>query len=168
MNIDGLPLFKSSKFSLWPMYFVINELPYKLRIRTENMIISGLWFGESKPNMNVFLQPIFIDLESNGVEVKSPSVTAPFISKAIVLAGTCDLPAKSLINSIQFKKHGCSKCLDPGFTFHTSARGHTHVYPYQASNASGHDSKRSSSTHEDDVKKAEQNNSIVNGVKGRS
>ena len=104
-NIDGLPLFKSSKFNLWPMYFVINELPYELRIRTENMIISGLWFGESKPNMNVFLQPIFTeltDLESNGVEVKSPSVTAPFISKAIVLAGTCDLPAKSLIYSIQF------------------------------------------------------------------
>ena len=68
------PLFKSSKFSLWPMYFVINELPYKLQIRTENMIISGLWFGESKPNMNVFLQPIFtelIDLESNGVEPHS-------------------------------------------------------------------------------------------------
>ena len=87
-----------------------------------------------------------------------------------MLAGTCDLPAKSLIlNTIQYNgKHGCSKCLDPGFTFHTSARGHTHVYPYQASNASGHGSKRSSSTHEDDVKKAEQNNSIVNGVKGRS
>lgn len=49
-DIDGLPPFKSSKFSLWPMYFVINELPYKLLwIRTENMIIAGLWFGEAKP-----------------------------------------------------------------------------------------------------------------------
>ena len=172
-NIDGLPLFKSSKFSLWPIYFVINELPYKLRIRTENMIISGLWFGESKPNMNVFLQPIFtelIDLESSGVEVKSPSLTTPFISKVIVLAGTCDLPAKSLIlNTIQYNgKHGCSKCLDPGFTFRTSVCGHTHVYPYQASKASGHGSKRSSSTHNSDVTKAQQENSIVNGVKGTS
>lgn len=45
-NVDGLPLFKSSKFSLWPAYFIVNELPYKLRICKVNMIISGLWFGE--------------------------------------------------------------------------------------------------------------------------
>jgi hypothetical protein len=26
-NTDGIPVFKSSKFSLWPFYLVINELP---------------------------------------------------------------------------------------------------------------------------------------------
>ena len=25
-NADGVPLFKSSKYSLWPMYLLINEL----------------------------------------------------------------------------------------------------------------------------------------------
>ena len=30
-NTDGRPVFKSSKFSLWPLYFLINELPYKQR-----------------------------------------------------------------------------------------------------------------------------------------
>ena len=72
------------------MYFVINELPYKLWIHTENMIIAGLWFGEAKPKMDVFLKPIFtelVDLERNGVKVKSPSFPSPFFSKAIVLAG---------------------------------------------------------------------------------
>jgi len=172
-NVDGLPLFKSSKFSLWPMYFVINELPYKLRIRTENMIISGLWFGENKPNMNIYLLPIFrelLSLERKGVEVRSPSLPYSFVSRAIVLAGTCDLPAKSLIlNTMQFNgKHGCGKCLDPGVTYHTSTRGHTHVYPYQATEPTGHGEKRSSDKHVIDAKKALQNNEVENGVKGSS
>ena len=30
-NTDGIPVFKSSNFSFWPLYLLINELPYKLR-----------------------------------------------------------------------------------------------------------------------------------------
>jgi len=57
-NVDGLPLFKSSKFSLWPLYFIINEFPYKLWTLKENKIIAGLWFGKCKPSMNIYLKPI--------------------------------------------------------------------------------------------------------------
>jgi hypothetical protein len=32
-NTDGIPVFKSSKFSLWPFYLVINELPYKQNVK---------------------------------------------------------------------------------------------------------------------------------------
>jgi len=146
---------------------------YKLRIRTENMIIFGLWFGENKPNMNIFLLPIFrelLTLERKGIEVKSPSIPHSFISRVIVLAGTCDLPAKSLIlNTMQFNgKNGCSKCLDPGVTYHTSARGRTHVYPYQTTEQTGHGEKRSSDKHATDAKKALQNRQVENGVKGSS
>lgn len=31
MNTDGVSLFRSSSFSVWPVYFVINELPPHLR-----------------------------------------------------------------------------------------------------------------------------------------
>lgn len=31
MNTDGVSLFRSSNFSIWPVYFVINELPPHLR-----------------------------------------------------------------------------------------------------------------------------------------
>ena len=71
-NIDGLPVFRSSKFSLWPCYFIVNELPYQLRLLKENIIIGGLWFGEEKPNMHVFLKPIIAELavlEKDGIEV---------------------------------------------------------------------------------------------------
>ena len=98
--------FSSSKFSLWPCYFVVNELPYQLRLLKENMIIGGLWFGQEKPNMRVFLKPIIAELatlERDGIEVQSPSIPHPFVSKVILLAGTCDLPAKCMIlNTIQF------------------------------------------------------------------
>ena len=134
-NIDGLPVFSSSKFSLWPCYFIVNELPYQLRLLKENMIIGGLWFGEEKPNMCVFLKPIVTELASLGrdsIMVKPPCIPHPFVSKVILLAGTCNLPAKYLIlNMIQFNEmFGCSRYIQPGSSFSTSARGTAHIYLY--------------------------------------
>ena len=54
-NTDGVPVFKSSKFSIWPLYFIINELPFGKRTKRENMLFAGLWFGETKPFMLTFL-----------------------------------------------------------------------------------------------------------------
>ena len=31
VNTDGIPIFKSTSLSLWPVFALINELPYKLR-----------------------------------------------------------------------------------------------------------------------------------------
>ena len=44
MNTDGVPVCKSSKVSIWPLYLVINELNYSKRMAYENMIltVSGL------------------------------------------------------------------------------------------------------------------------------
>lgn len=30
-NTDGVPVFRSSNFSFWPLYLLINELPYRMR-----------------------------------------------------------------------------------------------------------------------------------------
>lgn len=54
-NTDGAPLFKSSAYSIWPIYLQLNELPIQVR-RTE-LIVFGLWFGKNKPEMNTFLEP---------------------------------------------------------------------------------------------------------------
>lgn len=32
-NTDGIPVFKSSGFSFWPLYLFINELPYRMRLK---------------------------------------------------------------------------------------------------------------------------------------
>ena len=165
-NVDGVPLFKSSKYSLWPMYLLINELPYKQRVLKENSILAGLWFGEEKPNMSFYLKPIveeLITLESHGIEIRSPHISKPFICKAVLLAGSCDLPAKCLVlNSIQYNGYyGCAKCLQPGKTADTR---HAHVYPFNRTNPVG--PKRTANEHSVDAKEAHEGNKIVNGVKG--
>lgn len=75
-NVDGVPIFKSSKFSLWPLYLIVNELPYHLSVLKENIWFAGLWFGEIKPNMQLVLKPLVKEhsvLESSGVK-ESPYI----------------------------------------------------------------------------------------------
>ena len=49
-NTDGIPIFKSSNYAIWPFL----ELPPHLR--NKHILLLRLWFGQ-KPNMNVFLVP---------------------------------------------------------------------------------------------------------------
>lgn len=130
-NTDGIPVFKSSKFALWPLYLVINELPYKERISRDNMIFAGLWFGSSKPVMLTFLQPFpsaLSDLENEGLLVETFD-DRRFTTRAILLAGTCDLPAKCLVcNTVQYNGfYGSLKCKQPGQTVKTEKKRRTHT-----------------------------------------
>ncbi|PIK52346.1 hypothetical protein BSL78_10775 [Apostichopus japonicus] len=136
---DGCPLFKSSKVSLWPLFFAINELPYKKRFLKENMIYAGLWVGE-KPAMATFLKPFHKSLMQlkEGVSFKVPAQKQPITVKAMVLCGTCDLPARCVIlNMTQFNgAHGCTHCLQKGVSASTG-RGSTWTYPFKMNNPSG-------------------------------
>lgn len=103
-NTDGAPVFKSSNVSVWPIYLVINELPYHLRMKKENMILSSLWFGNSEPSMGTFLKPFQKTMTQlqTGIQCESPE-EGKFICRAILLCGTADLPARSLLcNHIQY------------------------------------------------------------------
>lgn len=165
-NVDGVPI---SKFSIWPLYLVINELPYNLRMLKENTLFGGLWFGEIKANMQLFLKPLFSELSNlatNGIQINCPFYQNPFVCKVILLAGTCDLPAKCLVlNTIQFNGNfGCNKCLQPGISYKTSGGGNVHIYPYDPNNPTG--PKRSKKQHHSDAAKAVGEKNIVNGVKG--
>lgn len=139
LNTDGAPVFRSSKVSIWPVFLVINELPFKIRMKKENMILAALWFGNEKPAMGTFLKPLqnsFVSLK-NGIKCFSPE-RGEFQSKCFLLAATADLPARSLLcNSVQFNgKFGCWKCTQPGETAPVG-KGHTHVFPFQKENPMG-------------------------------
>jgi len=170
-NTDGVPVFKSSTYSVWPLYFVVNELPYKLRMQKQNILLGGLWFGYSKPNMQHFLRPMWkalSRLELQGTLVQAWGNLQKFVSKIILLAGTCDLPAKCLVqNFIQFNGFmGCSKCLQPGATLTLGPRSHTHIYPYISDNPSG--PLRSRKQTAEDVQHYLETGSTRNGVLGPS
>jgi hypothetical protein len=102
-NTDGVSVFKSSKFSIWPLYMTINELPQHMRFKDENLILAGLWFGPKKPLMQTFLKPIYPML--HGLENGFMIDTAIGKKKlhGFVIAGTADLPARALaLNMIMF------------------------------------------------------------------
>ena len=122
-------MFKSSKFSIWPLYFAINELPLHKRWSSNNIILAGLWFGPQKPNMMTYLQPFnetISHLYSKGVEVYSSDIKSSFICHAMLLCGTYDLPAKAIVyNMTQFNvNHFAHKdmtiCCDRLITFITA------------------------------------------------
>ena len=53
-NTDGIPLLKSSKISIWPIFLVINELESKHRYKSENMLFAGIWYSSKNPEASFF------------------------------------------------------------------------------------------------------------------
>ncbi|KAE8744268.1 hypothetical protein FOCC_FOCC009083 [Frankliniella occidentalis] len=113
---DGVPVFKSKNYSIWPFMFIINELPYKMRFQRENVLMAGLWFGPQKPSANMFMRSFLPELRrlfDHGVRVRVGDLNRDFITvRALVIAGVCDTPAKS--NFLNVAGHsgfyGCPVC----------------------------------------------------------
>lgn len=114
-NTDGAPLFTSSAYSIWPIYLMVNELPYN--VRTKELIVVGLWFGKDKPDMNVFLGP-FVEnmnkLSKEGVPCKINGTD--LLVKIFALVCCVDSVARAPVQGfVQFNgKYGCHQCLHPG------------------------------------------------------
>ena len=132
LNTDGVPIFKSSKMSAWPVYLMINELPYKYRKRTEFMILAGLWYGDKKPSMTTFMEPLNESLKKleQGIDVVMNGVQTT--CKGFLLCFSADLPARSsVLNMNQFNgAHSCIKCTQRGENFRTESGGNIHVFPF--------------------------------------
>jgi len=127
VSTDGVPLFKSSTVSLWPVSFAILNLPPTIRINSENIILSGFWVG-NKPVMKLLFAPILDNLShltSSGLEIRISSVVYNIFVKLAM--GVFDLPTKAaVLNAKQFNgKHGCSVCLHPGNRLSNNSR----IYP---------------------------------------
>lgn len=167
-NTDGIPVFRSSKFSIWPLYFRINELSPKKRGLKDNMILAGLWFGQTKPNMNTYLQPFHscvVKLETDGLEVCSPDVDGLFVMKACLLNAVCDKPAKCICqNFVQFNGNcGCPKCRQTGQSC-SAGKGFVRAYPFNKDNPAG--PKRTKEGTQERAHSAITQGEPVEGVKG--
>lgn len=131
-SCDGVPVFKKSPCSIWPLFCTINELP--LKTRQDNVLLCALWFGDEKPHMRSFLKPFIdecVDLQDSGFtweDDKGVSVN----TKVIPLILMSDSVARPLIQNFkQFNgEYGCSYCLHEGKVVE-KGRGFTRVYPFQ-------------------------------------
>ena len=107
LNIDGIPLFKSSRSSLWPVLCgIMNMNPVKIFPVT-------ITYGESKPQNLDFLHDIVKDLNlimTHGL--KDGDKVIKIVLRCIV----CDAPAKALVKATKLYSgyYGCDKCSQSG------------------------------------------------------
>ena len=115
-NCDGIPVFNSNNFQIWPIQCQIIELSPK--DRQANICIPCLWFGKSKPNMITFLTAFVAELkelEQTGIKWMD-SENVEHTSKVHLLLCSSDSVARPLLrNTKQFNgKYGCDFCLHTG------------------------------------------------------
>lgn len=106
INIDGLPLSKSSQKQLWPILGSVK--PYK------NVFVIGIYYGEKKPtDVNDFLK----DFVTEAKQVCTEGIIVNGIRMQCVIdALICDMPAKSFV--LCTKGHSgyssCPTCITEG------------------------------------------------------
>ena len=108
INIDGLPLFKSTSDQFWPILGKIQNLCDK------TPFIIGLFSGQSKPsNLNDYLRKFldeYKELNENGFDINGKHFNVQLDSVI------CDAPARAFVKCI--KGHsgysGCDKCTQCG------------------------------------------------------
>ncbi|XP_055615969.1 uncharacterized protein LOC129762028 [Toxorhynchites rutilus septentrionalis] len=104
INIDGLPVHKSSKFQLWPILCNVHEFPYLQALPI------GIFYGKSKPtDVNEFLTPFvdeIIPCLENGIVVNDHTISIK------LRCFICDSPARAFVKGVvNFNgKDGCLKC----------------------------------------------------------
>ena len=112
---------------------MINELPFRLRKQQENMILCGLWFGQNKPFVPTFFDPLHKSLKNldNGVDIQTEGKT--FRVKGHLVCMSCDIPARSMVlNMNQHNgEYACIKCVQSGKNLRTDKGGNIRIFPYQ-------------------------------------
>ena len=160
INTDGISPFKSSRMTIWPIIIAFSNLPPKIRMNKNNLVVVSLWIGLCKPKMEIIFQPL-VDLlqklSHSGIVVDTP--LGNHIFKFSPILGIFDLVAKApILNMTQFNgKNGCPTCLHPGTWI--SSRYYLPGQEYAL---------RTDQLVHEAARDAERNKVVVEGIKGRS
>lgn len=115
-NADGLQIFKSNNYSLWPFFLVVNELPPE----KGNL---------HKPRSYPFLLPIYKEIKTlmDGVDLDVYGEDKPQRIRVRITCGTCDAPARATFMNMKSHSgfYSCPVCLIKGQSHDTV------VFPYQ-------------------------------------
>ena len=103
LNIDGLPIFKSSAVQFWPILGILQGCSTK-------PVPIAIFCGNSKPHsLSEYLKDLVCELKSlsNGFVVKGKTF---FLTVCSVI---CDAPARAFVKGIK-SHNGCDKCVQSG------------------------------------------------------
>ena len=102
VSSDGEPLIKSKKFSIWPLICFLVELPPQERYKFENILLTGLWYGKSKPNVPLFLKNFTGELSNLANGSNFNNETGELVPSVCRIQSVVpDLPAKALLFNIK-------------------------------------------------------------------
>lgn len=92
INIDGIPLYKSSKVQFWPILFNITEMP-----EAAPMTIA-IFYGKTKPtSLDGFLKQLVEELNdvlNNGISINNCRINVKLRSFI------CDSPARAFLKGL--------------------------------------------------------------------
>lgn len=133
-NYDGVPVFKSSTFSAHPILCTINDFAPKLR--RSLVLLTGLWFGRKKPNVNTYFKPFVREctqLYEYGFHYSFNGTN--YHKKCKILVGVCDSVARCDVRKFkQFNgEYGCGLCKHIGIQVE-KGNGTVRVYPVDSDN----------------------------------
>ena len=108
INVDGLPLYKSSGTQLWPILCRLEDAP------TLDPVVIGLYSGESKPKDPIEYLSDFVNEMQNLYEhgfLYMEKVYSVSISNVV-----CDVPARAFIKNTKHHNgySACDKCTQEG------------------------------------------------------
>ena len=107
VNIDGIPLYKSSSLQFWPIL---------CSIKHSTPMIAALFSGNSKPNsVDDFLQDFIYEvkhLQENGFSNGGKTYTL------LLQSYVCDAPGRAFLKNIKGHNslHGCERCCAVGMS----------------------------------------------------
>ncbi|XP_055527882.1 uncharacterized protein LOC129720425 [Wyeomyia smithii] len=114
VNIDGIPIYKSSKSQFWPILFNIHEMP------EVGPVPIAIFYGSSKPiSVEEFLQPFvneLMEIVPHGLLVNNHKL------EVRIRCFICYSPARAFIKGVANfnSKNGCLKCTCQGEYSHES------------------------------------------------
>ena len=97
VSTDGAPLIKSKKFKK-PLICFLVELPPQERYKFENILLTGLWHGKSKPHLPPFLKHFTGELFNMANGSNFNNETCELVSSVCKIQSVIPhLPAKALL-----------------------------------------------------------------------
>jgi len=119
VNVDGVPLYKSSSTQFWPILCQINS---------SKPVIVALFMGPCKPDsvseyLSDFVQEM-TELQSCGFATDAQLQTVPVVLRAVI----CDAPARAFLKNIKAHNslHGCERCTALGMSVNSRTTFSSH------------------------------------------
>ena len=123
LNSDGFQINSTSKTEPWPLYLVINELPYKVRFSMRYLVFLGIYYGKKHPNLNKILKQAIdpqIDIFKRGITFNGS------VHIFRIIYASLDKPARASL--MEMTSHssllGCIFCLQRMVTLEVNGKKH--------------------------------------------